>query len=323
MWLGRRLWVTWSLERRAMREAGFTEQRLPPAPCGGRITGRCLPDPQWPARLCQSDLLFLGSVFLLFKQFLQNGCWMVGLMAHLLLWLPERFGYKHHILLRLCAELHIEIPKLIDTMSRRRPCCICFCSIYFLLVCFTLSFLIFWLIFLPQEPKIKVTNASLTQFNFNNTNNTLSYHLAINITIRNPNKRVGIYYRRIQVIGKYRKKRFALETLTSAPFYQGHKNTTDLQNVHIQGSQLVEFGKGEISQFNKEAVVGVYSIEVQLAFRIKARFGKFTSENYKPHRTISCKLKVPLSVNGTSSIGFEVTKCGNIYFFNDPNAQAY
>ena len=45
MWLGRRLWVSWFLEWRKLREAGFTEQRLPPAPGSGRITGRCLPVP--------------------------------------------------------------------------------------------------------------------------------------------------------------------------------------------------------------------------------------------------------------------------------------
>ncbi|WZZ07884.1 hypothetical protein YC2023_093805 [Brassica napus] len=31
--------------RRRPREAGFTEQRPPPAFDGGRITGRCLPSP--------------------------------------------------------------------------------------------------------------------------------------------------------------------------------------------------------------------------------------------------------------------------------------
>jgi hypothetical protein len=34
------------LERWAMREAGFTEQRIPPASNGGRITGRCTTGPR-------------------------------------------------------------------------------------------------------------------------------------------------------------------------------------------------------------------------------------------------------------------------------------
>ncbi|GFZ09060.1 hypothetical protein Acr_20g0008680 [Actinidia rufa] len=46
-------WATRSLERRAQREAGFTEQRQPPSLDSGRITGRCTPGPhclaQWDA----------------------------------------------------------------------------------------------------------------------------------------------------------------------------------------------------------------------------------------------------------------------------------
>ncbi|XP_062020800.1 NDR1/HIN1-like protein 10 [Rosa rugosa] len=204
--------------------------------------------------------------------------------------------------------------------GRRSSCFCCFCSIYYILIiCFSLSFLIFWLIFLPQEPKFTITDASLTQFNFNKTNNTLNYNLAINITIRNPNKRVGIYYRRIQVIANYRKKRFCLVTLTSSPFYRGHKNTTDVHDVHIEGSQLMKFGNADISQFNKETTARVYSIDLQLALRIKARFGKLKTRNYKPYRKIDCKLKVPLSLNGTYANGFKANKCSNVYFFHNPD----
>ncbi|OMO98543.1 hypothetical protein COLO4_13821 [Corchorus olitorius] len=40
-------WASWLLEWRAPREAGFTEQRKPPAFDSGRITGRCIHDPNW------------------------------------------------------------------------------------------------------------------------------------------------------------------------------------------------------------------------------------------------------------------------------------
>lgn len=39
---------SWPLERRKPRQAGFTEQRSPPAPVGGRITGRYFPVPLMP-----------------------------------------------------------------------------------------------------------------------------------------------------------------------------------------------------------------------------------------------------------------------------------
>ncbi|KAL7244185.1 hypothetical protein ACSBR1_016425 [Camellia fascicularis] len=38
-------WILMFLKRRVPREAGFTEQRLPPALYGGRITGRCFLGP--------------------------------------------------------------------------------------------------------------------------------------------------------------------------------------------------------------------------------------------------------------------------------------
>ncbi|KAF4397241.1 hypothetical protein G4B88_009087, partial [Cannabis sativa] len=42
-----KLWPTGLLEWRVMREAGFTEQRTPPALGSGRITGRCFLGPSW------------------------------------------------------------------------------------------------------------------------------------------------------------------------------------------------------------------------------------------------------------------------------------
>ncbi|KAF1897262.1 hypothetical protein Lal_00034965 [Lupinus albus] len=42
------LWVLGlSSDWRAMREAGFTEQRIPPALNSGGITGHCFSSPQW------------------------------------------------------------------------------------------------------------------------------------------------------------------------------------------------------------------------------------------------------------------------------------
>ncbi|KAK2632459.1 hypothetical protein EUGRSUZ_L01524 [Eucalyptus grandis] len=68
--------------------------------------------------------------------------------------------------------------------------------------------LLFWLIFPPNLVKFHVTNTELTQFNFTATN-TLSYNLKLNLTIRNPNCRIGIYYDRIEVQALYGGQRLA------------------------------------------------------------------------------------------------------------------
>jgi hypothetical protein len=51
----------WFLEWRVLREAGFTEQRLPPALGSGRITGQWRPDPTRPVGLTPvgSSLFFI------------------------------------------------------------------------------------------------------------------------------------------------------------------------------------------------------------------------------------------------------------------------
>ncbi|XP_062006812.1 NDR1/HIN1-like protein 10 [Rosa rugosa] len=203
---------------------------------------------------------------------------------------------------------------------------LCRCIICHIIFWFGAFAFILWLIFFPQEPRFTVTNASLTQFNFNSSDNNtganLHYHLALNITIRNPNRRVGIDYRSMTVSASYRKKKFGLVNLMdSVPFYQGHKNTTFLHHLVLQGQQqLVKFGKRDISQFDKETAAGVYSITVQLTFRVKIRYGnnkvKFLTPVTYDDQQINCKLKLPVSVtNETSGGGFKATKCGDVGIF--------
>ncbi|RXH82764.1 hypothetical protein DVH24_003262 [Malus domestica] len=81
-------------------------------------------------------------------------------------------------------------------------------------------------------------------------NNILNYNLALNFTIRNFNKRAGLVYRGIQVIGKYRNKKFFVASLGSTPFYQDHKNTT-IVPVVLQGQQWVKFRKRDVSRFRR------------------------------------------------------------------------
>nr|XP_011466486.1 PREDICTED: protein YLS9-like [Fragaria vesca subsp. vesca] len=203
-------------------------------------------------------------------------------------------------------------------MAEAKRSCVCHgCGSLF----FSGIFIFFiWVIVLPRNPKITITDARLTQFNFTNTatNSTLYYNLAFNLTIRNPNKKLGISYRRIRVIGNYQKKRFAMVTLpnTTVPFYQGHKNTTFLRDIVVQGQQVVKFGEKEISEFNKETAAGIYSIDTVLALRVKLRLGTIKFHNYGPEN-IHCKLKLPLStrnstLNQTSTSSFTLTKCGDV-----------
>ncbi|KAJ7971654.1 Late embryogenesis abundant protein [Quillaja saponaria] len=212
------------------------------------------------------------------------------------------------------------IPPLTQTYNRHghgrgsgcRCCCGCLFNCLLSLVCklictvvviIGIAVLIVWLIFRPNKVKFHVTEATLIEFNF--TNNTLRYDLALNMTVRNPNKRIGIYYDTIEATTFYEDQRFGMQYLPT--FYQGHKNTSVLSPV-FKGQQLVLLGTEEMSEFNNDKTDGEYNIDLKLYLRIRFKFGIFKVGIFKPR--IKCDLKVPLRTNGTSAAGrFETTGC--------------
>nr|ABZ80409.1 hairpin-inducing protein [Casuarina glauca] len=187
--------------------------------------------------------------------------------------------------------------------------CGCACFFCFLLklivsviVILGLAALIFWLIFRPTSINFHVTDATLTQFDFSD-NNTLQYNLALNVSVRNSNRKIGVYYDTIEARAYYEDQRFATDSLT--PFYQGHKTTSTL-NPEFAGQQLVLLETDQLSQFNSEKTSGVYSIDVKFYLRIRFKVGKVRVGKFKPQ--VKCELKVPMS-SGTSSESFQTTKC--------------
>lgn len=102
-----------------------------------------------------------------------------------------------------------------------RSCCGCMFNCILSLICRIIATIIilvaifgflFWLIVRPNALKFTVMEASLTQFNFTN-NNTLHYDLSVNLTIRNPNRRVSVYYNDIETLSFYKDFRFGSQTL--------------------------------------------------------------------------------------------------------------
>ncbi|KAI5329431.1 hypothetical protein L3X38_028828 [Prunus dulcis] len=93
---------------------------------------------------------------------------------------------------------------------------------------------------IPTVPKFSVDNASLTQFNYTKTNHSLSYNLALNITITNSKKYIGLEYSDIQVTAYYGKTRFAFVTLVNetASFHQNPNTTVSFENVACSRAEV-------------------------------------------------------------------------------------
>ncbi|KAK2982085.1 hypothetical protein RJ640_003210 [Escallonia rubra] len=195
-------------------------------------------------------------------------------------------------------------------------CCGCLCSCIFNLIfqiLFTIAViigavvLVIWLIFRPSNVKFHVTDTTLTQFDFSTANNTLYYNLALNMSIRNPNKRIGIYYDSIEARAFYNGQRFAATPLDK--FYQGHKKTNNL-TAEFKGQNVVTLGSKEVSNYDEDKGSRVYGIDLKLYLKIRLKFGWIKTTKFKPK--IKCDLKVPLESNGVSSVGFQATRSSGI-----------
>lgn len=193
-------------------------------------------------------------------------------------------------------------------------CCSCICGCIFNLICqilitiavfLAIIGLIFWFIFRPNVPKFHVADATLTRFTLSPTNNTLYYNLSVNMTFRNPNRRLGIYYDKIEANALYHGQRFSTAEVES--FYLGHKKENDVSAV-FKGEQVVVLGDRQKSKYDSENGDGVYNIDLKLKLRIRFKVWWAKTPKFKPK--FECDLKVPLTTKGkVSSAKFERTKC--------------
>jgi hypothetical protein len=191
-------------------------------------------------------------------------------------------------------------------------CCGCLFNLIFKLILTVIIILgilvfLFWLIVRPNVVKVHVTEATLTHFNYTNSNSNLNYDLSLNITIRNPNKKLGIYYDYIEARALYHDVR--VDSVLIDPFYQGHKST-NLLNPSFKGQKVIVLGADQSLDLSKEKDAGVYEIVVKMYLRVRFKLGVIKTRKIKPK--ITCELRIPLkSAGGGSSAGggFETTKC--------------
>lgn len=185
--------------------------------------------------------------------------------------------------------------------GRRILCTILKVAVGFIVVVGILL-LILGLVYRPSELEFNVSRAELTQFNI--TNNQLYYKLALNVTIRNPNKRYRVYYDFGEMSVVYKNRR--LETHRLPAFFQDSESTAVLSSNSFEGQRLVVLGGDEIVEFNAEKSLGRYPIDVMMSFRLRMKSGQVVLK-LKPK--VYCGLKVQLMDGSQSFIFFPNTAC--------------
>ncbi|KAH7663545.1 Late embryogenesis abundant protein LEA-2 subgroup domain-containing protein [Dioscorea alata] len=198
------------------------------------------------------------------------------------------------------------------------PCCLITTLLKFIfsiIITLGIIVLILWLILRPNEIKPYVETATLSTFNLstntnNNSTNFLTYNLTMDLSIRNPNKRISFYYDYIETQALYDDSRIGFKILD--PFYQGKKNTTVLHPEF--SSRTAVLGDSVVTTYKREKGEGFFYVNVKVYTRMRLKVWLFKIHGFKPE--FDCSLKLPAPTSGGSSpvSTFERTKCDVRYF---------
>lgn len=179
----------------------------------------------------------------------------------------------------------------------------CLCSILVsLIVTAGVLALILYFIFRPQMIAATVDSASLTQFALGPANPALlQYNLSVDMTVRNPNKRVGLYYDRVEALALFDGQRFGFAPLD--PFFQGHQASTDLKPA-FGGQKVLD---GDVTQSNLRTQLAAGAVEVEVKLNAKLRVKVWAFKVPGPRARISCPLSIPAP--GGAAPAFKPTDC--------------
>lgn len=157
--------------------------------------------------------------------------------------------------------------------------------------------LIFWAVINFRKMKFYVTDATLTEFYLTEDNN-LHYNLRLNLTVRNPNKRIGFRYDGVEAGAFYAGDKFDSGNLLS--FYQPPK-TTNVVDAWFSGVKKLSLGFDEIKEFYEQKSSGVYPVDVKIRVYSSIKLGKINVGDFKVK--IKCGLKIPMISTTTDSDG--------------------
>ncbi|PHU24981.1 hypothetical protein BC332_03313 [Capsicum chinense] len=165
--------------------------------------------------------------------------------------------------------------------------CLCWtCCLFFLLIILLgIAAAIIYFVFQPKIPKYSVDSMRITQFNLNN-DMSLSATFNVNISARNPNKKIGIYYEN----GSHLSVRYKGTNLCegSLPkFYQGHKNTT-LLNINLTGR--TENATNLLQLVQEDRQRGKIPLNIRVKVPVRIKLGKLKLMKWK--FLLKCRLNV-------------------------------
>ncbi|KAF8717100.1 hypothetical protein HU200_026213 [Digitaria exilis] len=138
--------------------------------------------------------------------------------------------------------------------------------------------LVLWLVYQPSSLKARVDSAWLTRFDLTDGDTRLAYNLTVGVSIRNPNRKQAVMYRRLEAVAFYGGEQFGHADLPR--MRQPRKSTAEVTpGFHGEGAVV----SGDAAAlFRREKVEGFFGIGVRLHMRVRLKVIVVDSVEYRP-----------------------------------------
>ncbi|KAK7257592.1 hypothetical protein RIF29_31664 [Crotalaria pallida] len=169
--------------------------------------------------------------------------------------------------------------------------------IAFIVLILFIIFLI-WIILRPTKPTFMLQDATIFSFNLSSIPNTITITMQVTLLAHNPNKRIGIYYQKLDVYASYRSQQISLPTAIPAT-YQGHKDFT-VWSPFLYAS-AVPVSPYTLSSLQQDQNGGVVLVNVKVNGRVKWKVGTWISGRY--HLYVNCPAYIRFAGDRNGGIG--------------------
>jgi len=164
-----------------------------------------------------------------------------------------------------------------------RRCCACLASVLLALV-LVVAFvaLVVYLALRPSKPSFYLQDLQLRR-PITVGDPSLSASAQVTLASRNPNGRVGVHYKRLDIFVTYRDQPITAP-VSLPPQYQGHRDVTVWSPV--LAAEAVPVAAYVADAMKQDVAAGFVALQVKVDGRIKWKVGSWVSGSY--HLFVSC-----------------------------------
>ncbi|XP_054814458.1 NDR1/HIN1-like protein 1 [Prosopis cineraria] len=157
----------------------------------------------------------------------------------------------------------------------------------------------------PTKPRFTLQDAALYALNSNESPfPTLNLTMQATFSAQNPNDRIGVFYRSLEVYVTYRDQQVSL-TVLLPPAYQDHHDIT-FWSPYLYGIS-VTVPPYAVDALQQDKNAGAVMLKVVVEGRVKWKVGSWVSGTYHLH--VNCPAYIRLAgsrINGIQSCGVDV-----------------